>query len=89
MTNPGLALQGLLVPTIPAGQRPLRPVAHRRHRRIDHDAVLQLLDARGKDAAAPRYLRYVRGDVAVAYIFTAMFGLSIMLIANRAFFLPA
>ena len=34
------------------------------------------------------YLSYVRGDVAVAYVFTAMFGISIMLIANTAFFLP-
>jgi Mn2+/Fe2+ NRAMP family transporter len=30
---------------------------------------------------------YVRGDVAVAYLFTAIFGMSIMLIANQAFFL--
>jgi Mn2+/Fe2+ NRAMP family transporter len=28
----------------------------------------------------------VRGDVAVAYLFTAMFGMSIMVIANQAFF---
>jgi Mn2+/Fe2+ NRAMP family transporter len=34
------------------------------------------------------YLGYVRGDVGIAYVFTAIFGLSIMLIANRAFFLP-
>jgi Mn2+/Fe2+ NRAMP family transporter len=34
------------------------------------------------------YLGYVRGDVGIAYVFTAVFGLSIMLIANRAFFLP-
>jgi Mn2+/Fe2+ NRAMP family transporter len=33
-------------------------------------------------------LGYVRGDVAVAYLFTAIFGMSIMLIANEAFFLP-
>ena len=33
-------------------------------------------------------LGYVRGDVAVAYLFTAVFGMSIMLIANEAFFLP-
>jgi Mn2+/Fe2+ NRAMP family transporter len=32
-------------------------------------------------------LGYVRGDVAVAYLFTAIFGMSIMLIANQAFFL--
>ena len=30
----------------------------------------------------------MRGDVAVAYVFTALFGISIMLIANTAFFLP-
>jgi Mn2+/Fe2+ NRAMP family transporter len=31
-------------------------------------------------------LGYVRGDVAVAYLFTAIFGMSIMVIANQAFF---
>jgi Mn2+/Fe2+ NRAMP family transporter len=31
-------------------------------------------------------LGYVRGDVAVAYLFTAMFGMSVMLIANQAFY---
>jgi hypothetical protein len=34
------------------------------------------------------YLAYVRGDVGVAYVFTALFGISIMLIANTAFFVP-
>jgi hypothetical protein len=34
------------------------------------------------------YLGYVRGDVGVAYVFTAIFGLAIMLIANRTFYLP-
>jgi Mn2+/Fe2+ NRAMP family transporter len=33
------------------------------------------------------YLNYVRGDVAVAYLFTAIFGMSIMVIANQAFYL--
>jgi Mn2+/Fe2+ NRAMP family transporter len=31
-------------------------------------------------------LGYVRGDIAVAYLFTAIFGMSVMLIANQAFF---
>jgi Mn2+/Fe2+ NRAMP family transporter len=35
----------------------------------------------------PESLGYVRGDVAVAYLFTAMFGMSIMLIAYQAFYL--
>ena len=33
------------------------------------------------------FLSYVRGDIAIAYIFTALFGISIMLIANDAFFM--
>ena len=32
------------------------------------------------------FVSYVRGDIAIAYIFTAIFGGSIMLIANDAFF---
>ena len=32
-------------------------------------------------------LGYVRGDVAIAYLFTAIFGMSIMVIANQAFYL--
>ena len=32
------------------------------------------------------FLSYVRGDIAVAYIFTSLFGVSIMLIASDAFF---
>lgn len=31
-------------------------------------------------------LGYVRGDVAIAYLFTAVFGMSVMLIANQAFY---
>ena len=31
-------------------------------------------------------LGYVRGDVAIAYLFTAIFGISIMVIANQAFY---
>lgn len=35
-----------------------------------------------------QHLGMVRGDVAIAYIFTAVFGMSIMIIANQAFFVP-
>jgi Mn2+/Fe2+ NRAMP family transporter len=31
---------------------------------------------------------YVRGDIAIAYTFTAVFGMSIMVIANQAFYVP-
>src|SRR4029453_7840475 len=42
---------------------------------------------REEDMRGAGFLSYVRGDVAIAYIFTAVFGMSIMLIANEAFFL--
>ncbi len=86
MTNPGPALQGLVVPTIPVGSG---------------SYVLSLIGGIGgsitmlsynywmreEKMQGAKYLSYVRGDVAVAYVFTAIFGLSIMLIANRAFYL--
>jgi Mn2+/Fe2+ NRAMP family transporter len=42
---------------------------------------------REEKISEPSDLGYVRGDVAVAYLFTAIFGMSIMVIANQAFFL--
>ena len=40
---------------------------------------------REENISGPEKLGYVRGDVAIAYLFTAIFGMSIMLIANQAF----
>ncbi|MGE3492079.1 MAG: Nramp family divalent metal transporter [Vicinamibacterales bacterium] len=85
LENPGAAAQGLLIPTIPAGSGTY---------------VLSLIGGVGGSITMLSYnywmreegmrgagfLSYVRGDVAVAYIFTALFGISIMLIANDAFF---
>jgi Mn2+/Fe2+ NRAMP family transporter len=85
LTEPLAVLKGLLVPTIPSGSGP---------------NVLSLIGGIGgsitilsynywmreEQMEGPGYLRYVRGDVAVAYIFTAVFGISIMLIADQAFF---
>jgi Mn2+/Fe2+ NRAMP family transporter len=34
------------------------------------------------------WLRFVRADIAVAYAFTAAFGISIMILANQAFYIP-
>jgi Mn2+/Fe2+ NRAMP family transporter len=39
--------------------------------------------------AGAGWLGYVRGDVAIAYLFTAIFGMSVMLIANQAFYLAS
>jgi Mn2+/Fe2+ NRAMP family transporter len=33
-------------------------------------------------------LGYVRGDIAIAYLFTAVFGMAIMMTANQAFYIP-
>jgi Mn2+/Fe2+ NRAMP family transporter len=87
LSEPGAAIQGLLVPTIPAGSGAY---------------VLSLIGGIGgsitmlsynywmreENMRGAGFLSYVRGDVAIAYVFTALFGLSIMLIANRTFFVP-
>jgi Mn2+/Fe2+ NRAMP family transporter len=81
----GGTLQGLLMPTIPSG---------------GGTHVLSLIGGIGgsitilsynywmreEGLSGPGDLRYVRGDVAIAYLFTAMFGISVMLIAKEAFF---
>jgi Mn2+/Fe2+ NRAMP family transporter len=83
--EPARAITGLVVPQIPSG-------AGRQ--------VLSLIGGIGGSITILSYnywmkeeklsgsgaLKYVRGDVAIAYLFTALFGLSIMLIANQAFF---
>src|SRR4029453_13974393 len=43
---------------------------------------------REEKMSGPRALGDVRGDVAIGYVFTALFGISIMLIADQAFFRP-
>lgn len=87
LTNPGPAVTGLVLPVIPAGSGTY---------------VLSLIGGIGGSVTmlsynywmreegmrGSGYLSYVRGDVAVAYVFTAIFGISIMLIANTAFFVP-
>jgi len=79
------ALQGLLIPTIPAGSGTY---------------VLSLIGGVGgsitmlsynywmreENMRGSGFLSFVRGDIAIAYLFTAIFGGSIMLIANDAFF---
>ena len=85
MHQPAAALQGLLIPTIPAGSGTY---------------VLSLIGGVGGSITMLSYnywmreegmrgsgfLSFVRGDIAIAYLFTAIFGGSIMLIANDAFF---
>ena len=79
------AMRGLLLPSIPPGSGAY---------------VLSLIGGVGGSITMLSYnywmreegmrgggfLSYVRGDIAIAYLFTAVFGSSIMLIANDAFF---
>jgi len=85
--DPLPAVQGLVLPIIPTGSGTY---------------VLSLIGGVGGSITMLSYnywmreeqmrgagfLGYVRGDIGVAYIFTALFGISIMLIASDAFFVP-
>ncbi|HEX6162627.1 MAG TPA: Nramp family divalent metal transporter [Vicinamibacterales bacterium] len=85
MQQPATALQGLIIPTIPDGSGTY---------------VLSLIGGVGgsitmlsynywmreENMRGSGFLSFVRGDIAIAYLFTAIFGGSIMLIANDAFF---
>jgi len=85
MNAPLTALKGLVIPTIPAGSG---------------TNVLSLIGGVGGSITMLSYnywmreenmrgggwVQFVRGDIFVAYLFTFMFGGSIMLIANDAFF---
>jgi Mn2+/Fe2+ NRAMP family transporter len=83
--DPSAALRGLLVPTIPpgSGRQVLSLIG-------GIGGTITILSynywMREEGLSGPRYLAYVRGDVAIAYLFTAVFGISVMLIANQAFF---
>jgi Mn2+/Fe2+ NRAMP family transporter len=87
MSDPEPALRGLLVPTIPpeGGRYVLSLIGG-----IGGSITMLSYNywMREEKIQGARFLSYVRGDVAIAYVFTTIFGLSIMLIANRAFFLP-
>ncbi len=85
--DPAAGARGLLVPRIPAG---------------GGSSFLSVLGGIGgsiamlaynywlreEQMAGPRWLRYVRADIAIAYVFTALFGMSVMVVANQAFHAP-
>jgi Mn2+/Fe2+ NRAMP family transporter len=87
LREPMPALQGLLIPTIPSGSGTY---------------VLSLIGGVGGSITMLSYnywmreekmrgagfVGYVRGDIGVAYLFTALFGISIMLIASDALHEP-
>jgi Mn2+/Fe2+ NRAMP family transporter len=85
LQNPLVAAVGLVIPSIPLGSGTY---------------VLSLIGGVGgsitmlsynywmreENMKGAGFVSYVRGDIGVAYIFTALFGISIMLIASDAFF---
>jgi len=84
--DPLAFLRGAFVPTIPAGGAA---------------SVLSVLGGisgsitllaynywlREEKMVGAKWVRYVRADMKIAYIFTALFGMAVMSIANQAFFL--
>jgi Mn2+/Fe2+ NRAMP family transporter len=42
---------------------------------------------REEKMVGPQWLRFVRVDTAIAYLFTGIFGISVMIVANKAFYL--
>lgn len=85
LSDPAAVLRGLFVPAIPAEAG---------------SSVLSVLGGIGGSIAmlaynywlreekmvGPEWLRFVRTDIAIAYVFTAVFGMSIMIVANQAFY---
>jgi Mn2+/Fe2+ NRAMP family transporter len=85
--DPAAVLRGLVVPSVPSGAG---------------TSVLSVLGGIGGSIAmlaynywlreekmtGPEWIRYVRVDVTIAYVFTAVFGMSVMIIANQAFHVP-
>jgi len=86
--DPTAVLRGLVVPSVPSGAG---------------TSVLSVLGGIGgsiamlaynywlreEKMAGPEWIRYVRVDITIAYVFTAVFGMSVMIIANQAFHVPA
>jgi Mn2+/Fe2+ NRAMP family transporter len=83
--EPAAVLQGLFVPTIPAkgGAYVLSLIG-------GIGGSLTLLNCnyllRPEQWSGPRNLHHIRVDLGMAYLFTAIFGLCVMLIANRVFY---
>ena len=83
--NPAGFIEGLFLPRIPHGSS---------------STVLSVLGGIGgsvtmlsynywlreEKMVGPKWLNYIRADISIGYIFTAVFGMSVMSIANQAFY---
>jgi Mn2+/Fe2+ NRAMP family transporter len=85
--DPAGVLRGTFVPTIPprAGMYVLSIIGG-----IGGSITMLSYNywMREEKISGAAQLGYVRGDIAIAYLFTAVFGMAIMMTANQAFFLP-
>ena len=85
--DPAGVVQGTFVPTIPsgAGLYVLSIIGG-----IGGSVTMLSYNywMREEKLAGPERLGYVRGDIAIAYLFTALFGMAIMMTANQAFYIP-
>lgn len=85
--DPAGVVQGAFIPTIPsgAGLYVLSIIGG-----IGGSVTMLSYNywMREEKMSGPEQLGYVRGDIAVAYLFTALFGMAIMMTANQAFFVP-
>jgi Mn2+/Fe2+ NRAMP family transporter len=85
--DPAAVLRGLLVPTIPSGAgRTVLSVLGGIGGSIAMLAYNYWL--REEKMVGPQWVRFVRADITIAYIFTALFGMSVMIVANQAFHVP-
>ena len=85
--DPASVVRGTLVPTIPggAGFYVLSIVGG-----IGGSVTMLSYNywMREENISGPEQVSYVRGDIAIAYLFTALFGMAIMMTANQAFYIP-
>jgi Mn2+/Fe2+ NRAMP family transporter len=85
--DPAGVVQGTFVPTIPsgAGLYVLSIIGG-----IGGSVTMLSYNywMREEKMSGPGQLGYVRGDIAIAYLFTALFGMAIMMTANQAFYVP-
>jgi Mn2+/Fe2+ NRAMP family transporter len=85
--DPAGVVRGTLIPTIPggAGLYVLSIIGG-----IGGSVTMLSYNywMREEKLSGPEQLGYVRGDIAIAYLFTALFGMAIMMTANQAFFVP-
>ena len=81
---PAAFFRGLFVPTIPpaGGSTVLSVIGG-----IGGSVTMLAYNywMREEKMAGPGWLRFVRADIAIAYVFTAIFGMAVMIVANQTF----